>query len=262
VTALQDVLANPGSLAARKALLAEWQAQRDPRAELLDKQLAYRELVRSIGASAAKAIELRKQIVVLVRDRGRAFAGKLASLVDDYQFVRGLVATVELAGNEFPRVAEQLFRLAPIERVILGAPLGDVAAIARSPFLGKLVSLSISNHGDAFGDRGAQLLADSAHAAALRSIDLWNDAIGEAGVEALAASPYLRQTAYIGFKGNPADPTPWVNDYDGVPTSGRPALADRLEAKFGPRPWLTPPPATAEGVAAWPPDFDELGVTP
>ncbi|MCX5746608.1 MAG: hypothetical protein NT062_29375 [Proteobacteria bacterium] len=42
MTPFERVLAEPGSIAARRALAAEWKAAGDPRALLIEKQLAQR----------------------------------------------------------------------------------------------------------------------------------------------------------------------------------------------------------------------------
>ena len=120
------------------------------------------------------------------------------------------------------------------------------------------MSLNIHGLGAAFGDAGALALAASPHVAGLRWLGLTDDAIGEPGVVALAASPHLTALRFLALAGNPSDPTPWASEDEGITNTGRPPLAAALEAAWGPRPWLAVP----EDAASWPPDRDELAVTP
>lgn len=253
---LARVLAAPGSISARRALAAQWKAQGDPRGELIERQLAYRDLVHRGEQATPAARALDKEITVAARSLGKTVAGKVASLVDDYELRRGLVAEVTLSGQRFLDVAAELFAAAPIQHVHLTGPL-PVDLVFASPYLERLTSLALPNLGDAFGDAGADALARSRHVSNLKWIDLTNDSITEAGAESLAASPYLAQVAFIGLKRNPADATPFVNEDGGVRSPGRPGLAERLERAYGKRPWLAVP----SDAAAWPPDRDELAIT-
>ena len=155
-------------------------------------------------------------------------------------------------------VAAKLFAVAPIQHITLTEPLGDLGALFATPELHRLVSLNIHGLGAAFGDAGALALAASPHVAGLRWLGLTDDAIGEPGVVALAASPHLTALRFLALAGNPSDPTPWASEDEGITNTGRPPLAAALEAAWGPRPWLAVP----EDAASWPPDRDELAVTP
>jgi hypothetical protein len=256
VDAYQRVLANPGSIAARKALAAAWHAAGDARADLIDKQLAVRDLDLAKDYSSPLAKRLADEVKQLVAQHGRQWAGRVADLVEGYRFHRGLVAQVTVSGQRFPDVASELFTLAPIQHLDLVAPLGDLNRVFATPELKKLVSLECARHEDAFGDAGANILARSRNVASLRWIDLMRDAITEAGAGALAASPYLEHAVYISLKKNPADATPYAQDYDGAWTTGRPPLAQQLERTYGKRPWLAVP------AGEWPPTRDDVAVTP
>lgn len=250
-------MAEPASLAARYALLAEWKAQHDPRAELIEKQLAYRQYSWN-GRRGADARALKAEINQLVKTHGRAWAGRVAELVEDYTFHRGLVAEIKLSGEAFLRHGQELLSLAPIQHVDLVAPIGSIEAIAASPLLAKLSSLHIDAAGAAVGDQGAIALANSPHVANLVELSLWNDDIGRAGAEALAASPYLANARYVGLVGNPADATPFTREEsDGSYTANRPGFAIELEQKHGPRPWLAAP---SGHLPSWPGERDELAL--
>ena len=254
----ERVLAEPGSLAARRALAAHWHAKGDPRADLIDKQLALRDLKLAGDFSSDKARSLTREVEGIIAQHGRAYAGLVADLVSGSEFHRGLVAKVMVSGEQFPSVAAELFRLAPIQHLNITAPLGDLERILAVPQVKKLATIDFARIGDAFGDAGARIFARSTSVSKLRYIEFYSDAIGRAGAEALAASPYLEHALYVGLRENPADATPFANNYDGVDTGGRPPLAEDLEDMFGKRPWLAIP----EDPENWPPDRDECAVTP
>lgn len=257
IVGLERVLHEPGSTAARRALAVEWHAAGSSQAELVEKQLEYRELELANKTSSAAAKTLLAAIDRLIADHGPTWAGQVAALVDSYKFRRGLVAQVRLTGERFVEVAPELFALAPIQHVTLDAPLA-LGKVLASPFGGRLASLAIEQQFTGFGDREAITLAGSRFVGGLRWLSLYANGIGEAGVEALAASPYLERCVYLGLVGNPCDPTPSVNDFDGQFLVSRPAVAEELERTYGKRPWLTGP---AHGES-WPPDRDHLAVTP
>jgi hypothetical protein len=258
VSALDRVLAAPGSLSARKALLAEWQAAGDPRAELIAKQLQYRTFPRT-ERSNPDARELDKAINRLIFEHGAEWSNGIAGLVTAYTYRRGLVAIVSLPGESFLRLAPELFQRAPIQHVDLTEPLGSVATIVDSPFVAMLSSLHIENVPAVFSDAEAAAFARGSAIDSLRSISLMYNDIHEVGIKALAASPHLKSTRCIRFEGNPVDPSPRVTDYDGEYEASRPALAQELERLYGPRPWLSVP---TGDLGAWPPDRDELAVLP
>ena len=87
-------------------------------------------------------------------------------------------------------------------------------------------------------------------------ISLNGNGISERGVDALAASPFLEQVRFLGLRDNPADPTPAVNDYEGIYYVQVPDLAAELVGRFGERPWLT-----VGEPEHWPPHREGLAIT-
>ncbi|MCE9579510.1 MAG: hypothetical protein K8W52_40690 [Deltaproteobacteria bacterium] len=245
VTPFERVLAEPGSIAARRALAAAG----DPHEELIEKQLELRDLQRA-GSGSAK---LQREIAAIIARDGKTLAGPIAGLVSTYTFYRGMIAEVTLSGEQWVAGAATLLATAPIQHVQLVAPLGDLGAFLARPELLRLRTLLMPGFGASFGDAGAIQFAAAPTVANLRRIDLARDAIGRPGVEALAASPYLERAARINFAGNPANPTPHADDLNQY--YARPNLADELEQQFGRRPWLDVPDAE-------PIHWDEQGVTP
>ncbi|MCY1074079.1 hypothetical protein [Archangium lansingense] len=254
MNAFERVLAEPGSLAARKELLAEWKRKGDRRASVLEKQLLLFEAEKAGGDVEPQR---RAVNVELIRD-GKALAGELAGLVQDFKFQRGLVAEIKISGADFVARAAKLFTLAPIQHVTITLPLPSVTAFFDVPQLAKLTSLNMPLLGAAFGDAGASALAGCAHAKGLKWISLNKDELTLVGVESLAASTYLADVAFLGLDGNPVDPTPVSQEVmEGRYAGARPVLAEQLEKKFGPRRWLQVP----ENPEDWPPHREALAIT-
>lgn len=250
-------MAEPASLAARYALLAEWKAANHPQAELLEKQLAYRQITGPNRRSDA-AWALINAIDRLIKQHGAAWAGRVAELVTRYELKRGLVAQVDLPGEQFLSVMPELLTLAPIQHVNLLAPFGPLDQIVASPLLGRLGSLHVDSAKTAFGDRVAVALANNPHAAHLADLSLADCAITRTGVDALAASPHLAGVKRLDLSSNPCDPTPQaIDDGDGNWIAHRPPLAEELEAIHGARPWLAMPTGY---LPTWPPHPDELAL--
>ncbi|HTR53894.1 MAG TPA: hypothetical protein VMJ10_24535 [Kofleriaceae bacterium] len=196
-----------------------------------------------------QGMALAAEIDRAIAQHGRSWAGRVADLVDAYDFKRGELVKVVVRGDKLPQIAKELFGLAPIAHLDLAPPLAFDRVVA-VPELAKLVSFQVNRARAAFGDREAMQLAQCKHAASWRWIGLWGNAITRAGVEALAASPYLERVVYLGLVDNPCDATPYVLDDEGAQTVQQPAIAIELERTFGARPWLTGPAAGAP----WPPD--------
>jgi len=251
----ERVLAEPGSIAARQALAAHWKANGDPRGRLIEVWLGDREARRE--GRVAMFERLRDNIDTALRQYAKAWAGELAEYANEDSYHLGLVAEVWVPGEKFASVAKKLFQLAPVQHVNITAQLGSLAEILGCSELRKLTSFSISNHGANVADRGANAVAGCAHLSGLRWLGLAYDEITQAGVEALAASPFLAKLAYLSLDGNPCNPIPRVSDYDGFYQVSRPALAEQLERQYGPRPWLAEP----KDPKNWPPMSRELGIT-
>lgn len=252
-SAFQRVLAEPSSLAARRELAAAWEAANDPRAELVRVQVASWEAAQR-GERTPQALATRKRATELVRLHGRAWAGRIAERVDSYRFHRGLVAEVALAADTFVERADELCALAPLQHLTLTAPIARWRDVCALPQLGQIVSLELAGV-KTFGDAQVMALATSRHAAGLRWLGLSGCSITQAGVEALAASPYLDRVVYVGLRDNPFDPSPQIWDDGGVITVEPSPSAPAIERTYGRRPWLSP---SVEQAAQWPPDPDQL----
>lgn len=257
--ALARVLAAPASLAARRELAAAWEAEGDPRAELVRAQLEYWELSRADRAASPRAREVRDKANALLRANRRAWAGRIADLVDSYEFHRGLVAEIEISVDKFVEHAAELVALAPIQHLDLTSPATRWNELVALPQLAQMVSLELAGAPREIGDDQAIALARSRHAAGLRWIGLSGNSIGRPGVEALAASPYLEHVVFLGLRDNPCDPTPRIFDDQGVAFVEPNPIATELQRTYGRRPWLEGPPL--ERATYWPPDREEFAAS-
>lgn len=214
------VLAEPGSLRARDALLAEWKQRRDPRAELLEAQLEMFRHRRANTHGSPEAQALYRKVNLLVARDGKRLAGDLAGMVLGVEYCRGLVAGIVVSGATFRSIASMLFERAPIQHLTLTAPLGPIEPLFQVPELARIVSLRIHGLGHGFGDVEAAALARSSFVTNVRWLNLGDNALTRAGVELIARSPNLGRVAFLALEGNPGqevldgvvDPEDWPPD--------------------------------------------------
>lgn len=165
------------------------------RAALVRTQCALARLPTDNPAHAA----LSQREADLLAAHQAEWAAGIAGLVAAFEFRRGLLDSVTMTGREFRRHAHELFRLAPIRRVRLTEPLGDLDALAACPQLAKLRELDLS--GADLGNAGISTLAASPYVANLRSVELGFTGAGDGSAPALAAAPWAK-LAELGLGGN------------------------------------------------------------
>ncbi len=239
------VLAEPNAAPPRRALAAHYDAKGDPRGELIRVQL---ELADKEARGVLDGALIRRERALL-KAHGAAWAAPLADLITGHKFHRGLIGEVSLPLDRFLGVAPTLFAAAPIQHVNLTRPRTRWAELLRSPHLARLSSLALADLDLDDGDASAIARADALRA--LHYLSLAHNRIGRAGVEALAASPYLARLDVLDLSNNPCDPVPRPGgrDLDGRVTAiDRPALANELVSRYGERPWLANP----ANPDAWP----------
>jgi uncharacterized protein (TIGR02996 family) len=148
---------------------------------------------------------------------------------------RGFVESISLDLNTFLDHAEEIFTQLPVREVVvydacednvpdlstspfltrlsslqvLGGNAGplsdrDIIPLARSPYLGHLVSLDLSYN--SIGDGFVQELASSLHLGRLETLNLGHNAIGSKGVEHLAFSPNLPRLSSLHLGSNSIGP--------------------------------------------------------
>jgi hypothetical protein len=142
--------------------------------------------------------------------------------------------------------AGELYDIAPIRSLQFIDAGPHIEALAASPHLARLVALDFNNRSDVagLGDAGLRALVASPYLGKLAMLHLAFNDIGLEGVEALAGSRQLPRLRHVTLGNNPVDDPTEDFGIDGV--SGEinnnsislPPLGRELEAKFGELPWL------------------------
>lgn len=167
------------------------------------------------------------------------WAGPVGGRVAWYDFYRGFVEVVKLDAGAFLVQAGELYRLAPIRRLVLTGVKPVVGDLFASPYLGRIVQLSMERQG--LDDRDLEVLAASPYLGKLAWLDLHWNPITVAGVEALAASSGLGALRYVGLAGTEADAASEVvgEDWDGTLFPNGPgAPGAAIERRHGRKAWL------------------------
>ena len=233
-----------------------------------DRRLAYADAVAASDIARAELITLQvtltrwrkehnnppnrpaasSRAVELIEKYGPKWAATIDAKVDGWSFVRGFVEMITIDAARFLATAAELYGLAPILHLDLTNVKPVAAQLFASPHLARIQSLQLRQN--ALGDAEAVLLASSPQLGALRRLGLSNNAIGAAGIDALAASARLPRLGYLDFRWNAvADPTPPDADEYSADT----LAATALQTKYGTRPWLT-----AKPRFQWPPERDAV----
>lgn len=125
-----------------------------------------------------------------------------ARMVDELEYRRGFVEHVAMAGADFVKHADRLFRQTPVRSLRLSRLDSRLLQIASSPHLAKVRSLDLNHNSDAVGSRALRQLGQSPFVAALESLHLWGCQMGPAGAEALASGRHWTRLASVDLTGN------------------------------------------------------------
>jgi hypothetical protein len=194
--------------------------------------------------------------------RTAAWTNGVEEFVESPRFIRGFVDEVVVDARRYLDHGDEIFRRAPIRHLVL-CEVGDlVTEIARDPRLAQLASLSLDNmyRKHPIGDAGLAAIAASPHLRNLRFLNVSNQGIGMAGLEALGASKTLPSLIDVNLTGNRfEDPiehygTDWASNRIIHIDSTLPPVGRELEAKYGDLPWLHGP----SRLRNYPPDKAEL----
>ena len=252
----EQVIRSPDDMDARLAYADAVEAADPERAELIRIQIAkarryaaHWPLERIVSEDGTDWISREQG---MINRRGAEWAADLPTLVSSWHYLRGFVEIVSLDAAAFLATAPEIYRRAPVLHLNLSGVLPVASDLFASPQLRRIRSLYLCRQ--ELGDDEAAEIARSPHLGELEWLNLSSNHIGQAGLEALAASDRLPRLGYLAFQFNAVDdPTPrFADEWD----------ADTLEAKalqqkYGPREWLS-----ARPRAVWPPYRDAVWKQP
>src|SRR5262249_53058351 len=146
------------------------------------------ELARSSPDDPRRPHWLAVERELLARHRD-AWLGPLRSLAYCWEFRRGFPEEVAVETSAFLVNAPFFFARTPLRLARLLRAGGHVRDLANSSALGRLAALHLTDN--ALGNEGVELLAASRHVARLTTLRLGNNNLGDGGAYALAESPNL-----------------------------------------------------------------------
>lgn len=236
---LQAVLDDPDADAPRLACAAACAEAGDrDRAEFIRLQMEAASLARKwAGEWWRPAIQADE----LLKPHREAWAGPIRARVVWYDFYRGFVEYIKLDAEEFLARAGELYRLAPVRRLILTGVKPLAGELFRSPHLARIVQLCLSDQ--QLDDHDIELLAASPYLGKLAWLDLARNNITLAGIEAMAASSGLGALQYVNLVGNAARSVSEIVGMDGMDGSLFPQGSDdgwEIEQRYGRKTWLHP----------------------
>ena len=234
----RDIINLPERDAPRERVAAALKSSGDPRGEFIAVQLELARAYRTQGSrSAWMAASARSEQLLL--QHGKAWAPPFVGHVRGYHFRRGFVERVTLSPREFVARASELIATAPILHLDCVDGSSSIGEFCESAVAARLRSLDLRNN--KIGDAGAKGIAASPHLSHLTWLDLYGNQITAAGLDALASSANLTSLRWLNLSGNriedPSD-TPGGVDGSFIDSFDSPPLGRAIEAKYGPKPWL------------------------
>lgn len=156
---------------------------------------------------------------------------------------RGLVAAAEMTGRQFLDYGADVLARAPVQHLGLVETKDVFAEVMNHPVLAKIRTLSV--HNADLGDAEAAMLAASPYVRQLVCLSLYGNRIGQAGLEAIAASENVPALRIFFFEYNEVESPVGRDVTDGVSglvfyQPGGP-LAAVIREKYGDKPWLVLP---------------------
>lgn len=242
----QAVLDRPGEDAPRLAYAAYCDAHGDPYGAFIRAQLAWTHGLRHGSEGDAWHSHSEAQTILAQNKRGATWTNGVEKLVADARFLRGFVDKVFLDAQSYVDHADELFRRAPIRQLVLSNAGQLVTELVRDPRLIQISVLTLAGK-PPIGDAGLEAIAASPYLRELRALNVADQSIGMAGLEALSASKTLPALVYVNLNGNRfEDPvegygTDWVTMRPDLNGAYLPPLGKQLEAKYGDLPWLYAP---------------------
>lgn len=232
---IADVIAAPDHDGPRLAYAAAISTQHAERSRFIELQL--RSAVAERDPNALPQPSLKYGADDLLRTYGFTWAAGLCPPCTAIYYDRGFVEHVCISMQDFLRHGAALLAQAPIRHLDLTWSPGVTRQLFESPLLSTIRSLNLDRC--SLGDEEMRWLAASPYLGNLEWLELLRNNVGMDGVRALAASALLPRLRYVGFFGNPADPTEELFfDQGYVIDRGLPEQGRIIEAEFGPVDWL------------------------
>ena len=191
--AFENVIAQPGSLQARRALAAAWTATTNPQAKVLRLAMAEHDGLPRLEAKAA-----RREICNFIEAHGREWAGRYAALFERYEYRLGLLSEIAIRGDVLVEHGVDIFAHFPILHIGLREPF-CLEQVCAMPQLQHISTLFLSGDG---GDREAQVLAACPYLTNLRMASI-GKRVTAVGMQALATAPSLTKVIAIDVTNNP-----------------------------------------------------------
>lgn len=179
--AFENVIMQPRSLQARRALAVAWTATAHPQAKVLSLAMAEHD-----GLSRFEAKAARREIGALLDAHGREWAGRIADLTTSYDYKLGLISACTATGSTLVEHGAELFALAPILSLGVSDPL-HFAEVLRLPQLKQLKGFYVESK--VFNDSDAALLAKCTNLGGLIKGSIDCRGLTRAGVQLLVNSP-------------------------------------------------------------------------
>jgi uncharacterized protein (TIGR02996 family) len=198
---LQAIFAEPDEDTHRLAY-ADWLEERgEPaaRAEFIRVQIE----LAPLAPDDPRVVELRKREKKLWEANRSAWLETVPRSLRarDLRFHRGFLEELRLDAAALLRHGEALFRHHPVRRVHLGVPptLAEAPALAVSPFLARLRSLTFARHSGWFfwAPEVPRVLLGTPYLSQLSELGLAGTGLGRRGAAVLAASPVLKSLATL-----------------------------------------------------------------
>ena len=198
---LKDIMAAPGDDTPRK-IYADWllDAGDNDRAEFIRLQLD----AAALPEGNPQRTSLNEQANTLLTAHRAEWERPLRDLgVTEVGWERGFPSRVTIPAGRFITDGGRIIATAAITgATVSGLNTGQVADFAASPHLTNLTHLSLDFGGNRIGDAGVQALAGSPQLKNLTRLELGVNRIGEAGARALAASTHLTNLTHLDLGNN------------------------------------------------------------
>jgi uncharacterized protein (TIGR02996 family) len=201
---LRAIIENPDDDSLRLVYADYLDERGDPRGEFIRVQIA----LAGLPDNDPRRGELEARERQLLEEHKDEWVGRIRDWVDGgWCFRRGMLAIsinapALLAISAKPG-EDDWFRRGKVLEMHVRRAAEHIDALARSPHLARLASLSLSGNG--IGDVHVNALAASPHLAGLTALDLSHNFIGGGGIDALATTPNLPALTWLDLSHNHID---------------------------------------------------------